>query len=70
MDVLLGEQFFCLVFCRHSFIQGKICLARAGLGGSEDEEEEVEEDVEEVELEDLLGPVLVTEVAPALPPGC
>lgn len=47
-----------------------ICLARAGLGGSEDEEEEVEEDVEEVELEDLLGPVLVTEVAPALPPGC
>lgn len=67
--LLLGEQFFCLVVCLHSFIQGKICLAKAGLGGSE-EEEDVEEDVEEEELEDLLGPDLVTVEDPALPPGC
>lgn len=68
-ELLLGEQFFCLVVCRHSFIQGKICLARVGLGGSE-EEADVEEDVEEEELDDLLGPDLETEEAPALPPGC
>lgn len=64
-ELLLGEQFFCLVACRDSFIQGKICLAKVGLGGSEEEE-----DVEEEELDDLLGPDLVPEEAPALPPGC
>lgn len=69
-ELLLGEQFFCLVACRLSFIQGKICLARVGLGGSEEEEDDVEDDMEEEELDDLLGPDLETEEAPALPPGC
>lgn len=69
-ELLLGELFFCLVACRHSFIQGKICLDMVGLGGSEEEEEDVEEDVEEEELDGLLGPDLVSEEPPALPPGC
>lgn len=63
--LLLGEQFFCLVAWRLSFIQGKICLARVGLGGSEEED-----DVEEEELDDLLGADLEDEEAPLLPPGC
>lgn len=45
-------------------------MAKVGLGGSEEEEDDVEDDVEEEELDDLLGPDLVTEEAPALPPGC
>lgn len=69
-ELLLGEQFFCLVVCRHSFIQGKICLAKVGLGGSEEEEEDVDEDMEEEELDDLLEPDLETEEVPVLPPGC
>lgn len=69
-ELLLGEQFFCLVVCRHSFIQGKICLASVGLGGSEEEEEEDDDDVDEEELDDLLGPDLETVEEPALPPGC
>lgn len=67
LELLLGEQFFCLVVCRDSFIQGKICLVNVGLGGSEEEEDD---DVEEEEFDDLLGPDLVPEEAPALPPGC
>lgn len=47
-----------------------MCFAKVGLGGSEEEEDDVEDDVEEEELDDLLGPDLVTEEAPALPPGC
>lgn len=45
-------------------------MAKVGLGGSEDEEGDVEDDVEEEELDDLLGADLETEEAPALPPGC
>lgn len=67
-ELLLGEQVFCLVVCRHSFIQGKICLAKVGLGGSEEEEDDVDDDMEEEEVDDLLEPDLVE--APALPPGC
>lgn len=69
-ELLLGEQFFCLVVCRHSFIQGKICLVKVGLGGSEEEEGDVEDVVEEEDVDDLLGADLGTEEAPALPPGC
>ena len=68
-ELLLGEQFFCLVVCRDSFIQGKICLASVGLGGSE-EEDDVEDDVEEEELDDLLGSDLETADDLVLPPGC
>lgn len=67
-ELLLGEQVFCLVVCRHSFIQGKICLAKVGLGGKEEEDDEVDEDMEEEEVDDLLEPDL--EEVPALPPGC
>lgn len=57
-----------MVVCRHSFIQGKICLAKVGLGGREEEDDDVDEDIEEEEADDLLEPDL--EAVPALPPGC
>lgn len=69
--VLLGELFFCLVVCLHSFIQGKICLARAGLGGSDEggvaDEEVVDDDPE---FDELLAGAAFEVTDPAAPPAC
>lgn len=45
-------------------------MVKVGLGGSEEEEGDVEDVVEEEDVDDLLGADLGTEEAPALPPGC
>lgn len=45
-------------------------MARVGLGGSEEDEDDVEDDVEEEEVDDLLVPDLESEEDPVLPPGC
>jgi len=71
-EVLLGEPFFCLMACRHSFIHGKMCLATAGLGGSEEDDDDTEDEAEDDAEDDLLGPALEaeTEEDEAPPPGC
>lgn len=43
-------------------------MAKVGLGGKEEEEDDVDEDIEEEEVDDLLEPDF--EEVPALPPGC
>lgn len=45
-------------------------MVSVGLGGSEEELDDADEDVEEEEFDDLLGPDLETVEDPALPPGC
>ncbi len=57
-ELALGEPFFCLVFWRDSFIQGKICFVRVGFGAREDN------------LDDDLAVPPLPAPPPPLPPGC